>query len=77
MSKAPLLHYLRSAKSADAFEIAAHFGIQYSAAAMALLRLVRQNLAQRLCDPETGVFWYRLTNQGKERLDWFISNNIE
>lgn len=73
MTKTQLLHYLRQRRSADAFEIAERFELDYPAAAMALLRLTRQSLVARRLDPESGLYWYELTDQGQRRLSYFES----
>ena len=73
MTKTDLLHYLRRHGSADAFEVAERFELEYPAAAMALLRLTRQSLAARRLDSETGLYWYELTEQGQRRLSYFES----
>ena len=73
MTKRQLLHYLGQHVSADAFEVAQRFGLNYPAAAMALMRLTRQSLAARRLDPESGLYWYQLTEQGQRRLRYFES----
>jgi predicted ArsR family transcriptional regulator len=73
MTKRQLLHYLSQHVSADAFEVAQRFELDYAAAAMALLRLTRQSLAARRLDPESGLYWYELTQQGQSRLRYFES----
>ena len=73
MTKQQLLHYLMQRSSADAFEVARHFCINSAAAAMALLRLSRQSLVIRHLDPQSGLYWYELTEQGVARLHYFRS----
>ncbi len=73
MTKGQLLHYLRQHGTADAFEVAERFELDYPAAAMALLRLTRQFLVARRLDPESGLYWYELTEQGQRRLSYFDS----
>jgi DNA-binding MarR family transcriptional regulator len=68
MTKLQLLQCLADGGEADAFEVAQACDISYSAAAMALLRVVRQGLVARFVDPERGIFWYSLTPPGHERL---------
>jgi predicted ArsR family transcriptional regulator len=71
MTKQDLLEHLVEAGSADAVEVANAFGISYPAAAMALLRLVRQGLVDRYVDPGDGVYFYQASGRGHERLAFF------
>lgn len=71
MSKSEILEYIYESEGADAFEVAEHLEIDYPAAAMALLRLSRQNLVARAIDPDSGIYWYELTTQGIQRLSYF------
>ncbi len=73
VTKSEILEYLYESKGADAFEVAVHMGFDYPAAAMALLRLSRQGLVERLVDPERGIYWYRLSPRGRARLKYFHS----
>ena len=73
MTKQQLLYFLTQHGSADAFDVAQHFGMDYAAAAMALLRLSRQSLVSRHLDPQSGLYWYELTEQGVARLHYFRS----
>jgi len=65
-----LLQEVDRADQPDAYDIADSLSVSYPAAAMALLRLVRQGLAARYLDPESGVYWYELTSKGEARLDY-------
>jgi predicted ArsR family transcriptional regulator len=70
MSKRQLLTYLDEVRHADAEQVAEELDIGYSAAAMALLRLTRQGLAERRVDPDRGTYWYRLSARGRARLEY-------
>ncbi len=70
MTKRDLLTALAEVGDADAHEIARALGVAYSVAAMGLLRLVRQGLVHRYADPDHGSYWYRLSDRGKERLEY-------
>ncbi len=71
MTKQALLEHLAEVGDVDATEVAGALGVPYAAAAMALLRLVRQGLVIRYVDPHGRSFWYRLSDRGKERLAYF------
>ena len=71
MTKHELLAYLDETDSADAHQVAAALGIAYATAAMALLRIVRQGLADRCLDDGTPAYWYRLSARGHERLAYY------
>ena len=73
MDKNDVLEYLAKAGESDATEAAAVFDVSYATAAMALLRLTRQNLVARFVDPEHGTYWYRLSPRGQARLKYFHS----
>lgn len=75
MTKPDLLGFLAAHKSADAFEVARAFELPYAAAAMALLRLTRQGLVERKLDPESGFYWYALSDQGRARLAYFEASD--
>jgi DNA-binding MarR family transcriptional regulator len=75
MDKDQLLQYLDDTGGAEAAEIADRFGLEYAAAAMALLRITRQGLARRALDPSRGLLWYRITPRGVERLAYLRSEN--
>lgn len=77
MSKIELLEYLDSHEQLDADEIADMMQMSYSAAAMALVRLVRQDLAARHRDPYSHVYLYELTPKGEARLDYLIEAEID
>lgn len=74
MTKASLLDYLDRTDGADAREVASALGEPYSTAAMALLRLSRQGLVARYRDPDTGSYWYQLTERGEARLAYLETN---
>jgi len=61
----------------DSHDVADALGVSYPAAAMALLRLVRQGLAARYREPETDVYWYELTAKGEARLDFLDTSRRE
>ena len=71
MTKHDLLEHLADGGQADATSVATTFGIGYAAAAMALLRLTRQNLAHRYLDPDDRLYFYELTERGHARLAFF------
>ena len=71
MTKEQLLHFLDQRGSADALEVAHDLNIDYAAASMSLLRLTRQSLVSRRIDPQSGQYWYALTEQGAARLNYF------
>ena len=70
MTKIQLLSALDIADRSNAHDIAETLGVSYPAVAMALLRLVRQGLAARYLDPDSGLYWYELTAKGEVRLDY-------
>lgn len=70
MTKLGLLKELEQYNRLDAQEMAFRLGVTYSAAAMGLLRLVRQGLVARYRDPESDLYWYELTAKGEARLDY-------
>jgi len=76
MNKATLLYTIDSFHQADAVEIAEMLELDYSSAAMGLLRLVRQDLAARYMDPETHRFVYELTPRGEARLGYFLEDEL-
>jgi hypothetical protein len=71
MTKHAVLAHLADVDVGDAEDFASAFDISYPAAAMALLRLVRQGLASRSVDPSEGRYTYRLTDHGYARLAFF------
>ena len=70
IDKIQLLEYLDSNEHADADEVASVMEMSYSASAMALLRLVRQDLASRYQDLDTQLYVYELTPKGEARLNY-------
>jgi DNA-binding MarR family transcriptional regulator len=68
LTKGNLLTYLVHAGEADAQDVAREFGVGYSVAAMALLRLVRQGLASRHRNAERSAYRYRPSERGQSRL---------
>ena len=77
MDKIQLLEYLDTNEHSDADEIAHVMGMTYSATAMALLRLVRQDLAARRIDPDTQLHVYEITPKGESRLDYFLEGEFD
>ncbi len=77
MDKIQLLDYLDTNKHQDADQIASVMDMSYSATAMALLRLVRQDLAARRMDPDTHLQVYEITPKGEARLDYFLDGEID
>ena len=61
----------------NAVEIANAFEVTYPAAAMALLRLVRQGLVTRHADPNAQLYVYEITPKGEARLDYFLENELD
>jgi DNA-binding MarR family transcriptional regulator len=76
MNKIELLEYLDSHDPTDADDIADVMQMSYSATAMALMRLVRQDLAARHIDPDTQLHVYEITPKGEARLDFFLEREI-
>ncbi len=70
MEKMDLLAFVDANDQPDAIEAALSMDVAYPAAAMGLLRLVRQGLATRYRDPDDDLFWYELTEKGEARLDY-------
>ncbi len=77
MDKIQLLEYLDTNEHSDADEIANVMGMSYSATAMALLRLVRQDLAARHIDPDSQLLVYEITPKGEGRLDYFLEGEFD
>ncbi len=77
MDKIQLLEYLDTNDLVDADEVASAMQMSYSATAMALLRLVRQDLAARYRDPDTQHFIYETTRKGEARLDYFLEDEVD
>lgn len=77
MDKQELLEYLDPIDRTDAKDIASAMRMSYSATAMALMRLVRQDLAARHRDPDTRLYVYEITPKGEVRLDYFLENELD
>ncbi len=77
MNKVELLEYVDSHEPTDADEIADVMQMTYSATAMALMRLVRQDLADRHRDPDTQLYVYEITPKGEGRLDYFLEDELD
>ncbi len=77
MDKMQLLEYVDTNDPVDADEVASAMQMSYSATAMALLRLVRQDLAARYRDPDTHHFVYETTPKGEARLDYFLEGELD
>ena len=74
MDKIQLLEYLDTNDLVGVDEVASAMQMSYSATAMALLPLVRQDLAARYRDPDTQHFVYESTPKGEARLDYFLED---
>ena len=77
MDKVQLLEYLDTNEHSDAEDVANAMQMSYSATAMALLRLVRQDLAARYIDPDTQLYLYEITPKGEARLDYFFEEEFD
>ena len=77
MAKLIFLRALDQIEKPYAHDVAETLGVAYPAAAMALLRLVRQGLAARYRDPESNLYWYELTAKGEDRLDFLDASRWE
>ncbi len=77
MNKIELLELLDSHEQLDAQEVATAMQMSYSATAMALMRLVRQDLAARHRDPDTQLYVYEITPKGEARLDYFSEDEFD
>lgn len=75
LTKSDLLAYLVRAGEADAQDVAKAFGVRYSVAAMALLRLVRQGLAGRYRTGTRGAYRYKLSERGQSRLAYLRTSH--
>jgi DNA-binding MarR family transcriptional regulator len=71
LAKRDLLSFLARVNEASADDVASAIGIRYAVAAMALLRLVRQGLAERSRQDERSIYFYRLSERGRARLRYF------
>ena len=74
MDKQELLEYLDLNEHVAAEEVANAMQMSYSATAMALMRLVRQDLAARHINPGSQLFVYEITPKGEARLDYFLED---
>ena len=77
LEKCELLEFLELHGDTEANDVAQAFALTYSAAAMALMRLVRQDLAARYRDPDTQHFVYETTPKGEARLDYFLEDELD
>ena len=77
MDKQELLQYLDLNECTDAKDIADVMHTSYSATAMALMRLVRQDLATRCVDPDTQLYVYEITPKGEARLYYFLEGELD
>ena len=77
MDKQELLEYLDLNEHVTAEEVANAMQMSYSATAMALMRLVRQDLAARHIDPDTQLHVYEITPKGETRLDYFLEGEFD
>lgn len=68
LKKRDLLAYLARAGETDTHDVARALGVSHSAAAMGLLRLVRQDLVNRSRLADRGAYRYRLSERGQSRL---------
>jgi predicted ArsR family transcriptional regulator len=71
LAKRDLLTFLARVGEASADDVASAMGIRYAVAAMGLLRLVRQGLAERSRHDERSAYLYRLSERGQTRLRYF------
>ena len=77
MNKFEFLPYLDSHEHTAAAAIADVMQMSYSATAMALMRLVWQDLATRHTDPDTQLYVYEITPKGEARLDHFLEGEFD
>ncbi len=77
MDKQELLEYLDLNEHADAEDVANAMQMSYSATAMALIRLVRQDLAARYKDSDTQLYVYEITPKGEARLDYLLEDKFD
>jgi predicted transcriptional regulator len=77
MDKQELLEYLNLNEQVAAEEVAYAMQMSYSATAMALVRLVRQDLAARHIDPDSQLYIYEITRKGEARLDYFLEGEFD
>lgn len=77
MDKQEILEYLDLIERTDAKDVADAVQMSYSATAMALMRLVRQDLATRHVDLDTQLYVYEITPKGEARLDYFLEGELD
>ena len=77
MDKCELLEFLDLHEHTEADDVAQAFELTYAAAAMALMRLGRQDLAARCRDPDTQLYVYNLTPKGEARLEYFLETEFD
>ena len=77
LDKCELLEFLDLHENTEANDVAQAFELTYSAAAMALMCLVRQDLAARHRDPDTQLNVYEITPRGAARLDYFLEEEFD
>ena len=77
MDKIQLLEYLDTNDLVGADEIADAMEMSYAATAMALMRLVRQDLAARFRDSDSHLLRYQITPKGEARLDYFLEDEFD
>ncbi len=77
MDKQELLEYLELNEQANAEDVSNAMQMSYSATAMALMRLVRKDLAARYRDPDTQLYVYKITPKGEARLDYFLEDEFD
>ena len=77
MDKCELLEFLDLNERVEADDVARAFELTYPAAAMALLRLVRQDLATRHVDPDSQLYVYEITPKGEARLGYFLEGEFD
>ena len=71
MNKRQVLELLLATPDLDAATVAKNLACSAEAAGMSLLRLSRQNLVQRLFDPEDCLFYYQISPKGRARLRYW------
>jgi hypothetical protein len=74
MDKRELLNHLAIQRNAIPADVAAALDVTEAAAAMALLRLVRQGLAYRLLGSDHRTYCYNLSASGFTRRAYFRTN---
>jgi DNA-binding MarR family transcriptional regulator len=68
VGKAAILAFLAGVPDACAVDLATEFDLSLAAAGMRLLRFARAGLVHRTSDPDDGVYFYALTEKGRQRL---------